>query len=412
MVFALAIVLCNGLQKGSPIPSRVLLTITADPSSSACVTWRTDDASVNSVGQIAVASADPRFESGAETVKGSRTFVNRVQKASVAYHTVNFRGLRPNTEYSYRVGDGKIWSEWIHFTTASSDPRPFSFIYFGDAQNDIKSMWSRAIRRAFRELPFANFMVHAGDLINHANDDGEWGEWFDAGGWLHATIPCVATPGNHEYGPGLSAYWKPQFAFPRNGPKGLEQTAYWFDYQGARIVSLNSNERIEEQAKWVDAVLSKNPQRWTFVTFHHPVYSTAKGRDNPGIRKAWSPIFQKHNVAIALQGHDHTYGRKNVPTGLAGRDPNSGTAYVVSVSGPKMYRTTADIRRSMNRTAEYTQLFQIIRVTNDKVRFEAYTVTGELYDAFELEKNADGTNKFITVDMGSKERLEQDPPSK
>jgi hypothetical protein len=73
-----------------------------------------------------------------------------------------------------------------------------------------------------------------------------------------------------------------------------------------------------------------------------------------------------------------------------------------------MYRTTPDVIRSMNRTAEYTQLFQIVRVEPAKVRFEAYTITGELYDAFELLKNRDGTNRFVDIKVSTPQRLEKD----
>lgn len=398
-------------------PTRILLTMSADPARAAVVTWRTEAAPLQAVGQIAVASADPRFVKSAQSTPAVSQAVALAEGKQANYHTVRFGGLTPDTEYAYRVGDGKEWSEWIHFRTAKAQPAPFSFIYFGDAQNDLKSLWSRTIRRAFREEPFAHFMLHAGDLVDRGNSDTEWAEWFYAGGWIHGQIPTVATPGNHEYPRDpqdtkirrLSDLWKPQFAFPENGLPGLERTNYWFDYQGARIVSLNSNERIAEQAKWLDDILARNPQKWTFVTFHHPVYSTAQGRDNPEIRRLWQPIFQKHNVAIVLQGHDHTYGRQNVPTGLAGRDESSGTVYVVSVSGPKMYRLGEETAKTMSRRAEYSQLFQIVRVRPEKVRFEAYLVTGELYDAFELTKNRDGSNRFVKVAVTGKERIDPTP---
>jgi hypothetical protein len=145
------------------------------------------------------------------------------------------------------------------------------------------------------------------------------------------------------------------------------------------------------------------------VTFHHPVYSTAGGRDNPEIRQLWQPILQKFNVAIVLQGHDHAYGRQNVPTGLAGVDDRSGTVYVVSVSGPKMYRLGPETGKTMARRAEYTQLYQVVRVSYEKVRFEAYTVTGQLYDAFELTKNRNGTNRFRDIRVSGKERIDSSP---
>lgn len=63
--------------------------------------------------------------------------------------------------------------------------------------------------------------------------------------------------------------------------------------------------------------------------------------------------------------------------------------YVNSVSGAKMYALKTDEWDAyepidLARGAENTQLFQVIRVDGDTLHFRAYTVTGELYDAFEL----------------------------
>lgn len=391
IVLAAAAILLTPINE---IPSRILMNATDNLATKATVTWRTESPA-ESVGQIAVASADPGFVNSSTTVPGEGNLLVISEEKSVTYHSVTFEDLEPETQYAYRVGSIKGWSEWVHFTTASDQPKDFSFIYFGDAQNSVKSMWSRTVRKAFRDLPYADLMLHAGDLINVPNADNEWQDWFYAGGWIHSHIPAIAVPGNHEYRQGeVSNYWKPQFEFPKNGIDGLEDSNYYFDFQGARFIALNTNEKVEEQTPWLQTVLENNPNRWTFVTFHHPVFSTATGRDNPNLRKLWQPLFQKHNVAIVLQGHDHTYGRRNLPTGAANED--AGTVYVVSVSGPKMYSISEEARKTMQKTGERKQLYQIIQVTHDKVRFESYLTTGELFDSFELTKNADGTNQFST----------------
>ena len=84
--------------------------------------------------------------------------------------------------------------------TAHDRPAPFSFIYFGDAQNSVLSHWSRVVRAAYKQAPHAAFSIHAGDLVNTAHRDREWAEWFKAGGWIHASVPSIPVPGNHEYG--------------------------------------------------------------------------------------------------------------------------------------------------------------------------------------------------------------------
>ncbi|WP_152052406.1 purple acid phosphatase family protein [Tautonia marina] len=397
------------------MPDRIILTFTGDPATSQAVTWRTDATVETAIAEIALADHGPQFVDRAETVEATSTPLT-TDLNEARFHSVVFEGLEPKTTYAYRVGDGVNWSEWAHFTTASDEAEPFSFIYFGDAQNNLKSLWSRVIRGAYSEAPKARFIVHAGDLINRGDRDAEWGEWFYAGGWVNAMVPSLPTPGNHEYsrsgdGPrGLSAHWRPTFALPEHGPEGLEESVYFIDYQGVRIISLNSNERQEEQVPWLEQVLAENPNRWTIVTFHHPIYSAARNRDNPTIRNLWQPIFDKYAVDLVLQGHDHAYGRsglvvgdQNVPTGAAARD-DSGTVYVVSVSGPKMYDLT-QAQDWMKRKAEDTQLYQIIHLHGDRLTYEARTPLGALYDAFELVKQDGQPNELIEGKPTLGERL-------
>jgi 3',5'-cyclic AMP phosphodiesterase CpdA len=258
-------------------------------------------------------------------------------------------------------------------------------------------MWSRTIRAALLDEPDARFIVHAGDLVNHGNYDPEWGEWFKAAGWMYGMIPSMPAIGNHEYyrfkerGNELSPLWRPQFTLPEGGIDGIEETVYSIDYQNCRFVVLNSFEKLDVQAEWLEGVLKDNPCRWTFVTFHHPVYSSAKGRDNKELRSLWKPLFDRYRVDLVLQGHDHTYARgRNLPAGANERDEQSGTVYVVSVSGPKMYELTDD--RWMDVAAENTQLYQIISVSADTLHYRSMTAGGELYDAFDLIKNGKEPN--------------------
>jgi hypothetical protein len=390
--------------KPTPLPDRVILTWSGDPTRSIDVTWRTDTTTSNPLAEFARAdSLVGNLRDGvvphSTPVAGSKVAF-KSDLGTCQMNSIRLDGLQPATMYAYRVGDGEHWSEWFQFRTASSSAEPFKFVYFGDAQNAVRSMWSRVIREANQHAPRAAFMLHAGDLINNDNDDAEWGEWFGAGGWLNGMIPTVATPGNHEYDDDdrLSRHWRPQFAFPMNGPSGLEETVYSIDYQGARIISLNSNERIDQQRDWLKAVLSEPGRpKWTIVTFHHPIFSAAEDRDNPGLRAAWRPILEEHGVDLVLQGHDHAYARsglggpKNVPEGI--RRKSSNTVYVVSVSGPKMYGVHESWE--VSRVASGVQLFQVIHVSRERIRYEARLATGELYDAFTLEKDADGKSTLI-----------------
>lgn len=381
-------------------PDRILLSMQGDAARSFTVTWRTDSTVQNATLEWARADASPFFVDYTTRVPASVTAL-RTKIGTVLYHKVSIDTLKPSTLYAYRVGDGRYWSEWFHYRTAAAKPEPFSFVYLGDAQTKIYSLWSRAIRGAYQYAPNARFVIHAGDLINTANNDYEWAEWFAAGSFIHATIPSVVTPGNHEYesngsGKKISMFWNPQFNMPNNGPEGLEDQTYYFDYQNVRVISLNSNEQIERQREWVESILKENPNAWTVITFHHPVFSAARGRSNDPLIKEWKPVFDKYNVDLVLQGHDHTYARgQNIEQGKNVRDGETGPVYVVSVSGPKMYPITS--ARWMKRAAENTQVFQVISIDKNKLTYKAIQVTGEVYDAFELIKKKGKPNKLIEI---------------
>ncbi len=392
----------------SVTPDRIVLSWSGDPTTSMAVTWRSSTEVAKASAEIAVAGPGPNFRKQASrhaaTTEPFESDLSRCHQ-----HSVVFKDLQPATKYAYRVGSDNNWSEWFQFVTAPTDHEPFYFVYFGDSQNEVRSMWSRVIREAFADAPRAAFMLHAGDLVNDARSDAEWGEWFHAGSFINAHIPVVATPGNHEYTRKkvlgisttrmLAPHWQPTFTFPENGPGDLKESAYYLDYQNIRLVSLNSNEQTAEQIEWLDKVLSETNKTWKILTFHHPIYSMAKRRDNPVLRDQWKPIIDKHHVDLVLTGHDHTYGRsnliapeENVPEGVNWRSEKGGTVYVVSVSGPKMYEVDEKARERMKVSGEQKQLYQVIHVDGKTIQYIARTADGKEFDAFTLKKGADGVN--------------------
>ena len=389
----------------TPVPDRIVLSLQADPAHSLAVNWRTDTSVTFGIGELALADASPDFVRNSESFAAQTTRL-KTDMSTANYHSITFSNLQPHTQYVYRVGTDEAWSEWFHVTTAEEGVADFSFIYFGDAQNDLKSMWSRTIRSAFSTLPEADFMLHAGDLVNRSLRDQEWGEWFYSGGWIYGMIPSMATPGNHEYNRiaddeprVLSAHWKPTFSLPENGPKGLEETAYYIDYQGVRFISLNTQEIMQNdamarvQAEWLETILTDNPNSWTIVTHHHPIYSLSTGRNNVEFRELFQPIYEAKGVDLVLQGHDHAYGRgRNIKEGTQVAQ-TGGPVYVVSVSGPKMYQLAP--APWMEWVANNTQLYQTVAMKGDSLQYRAYTTTGELYDAFSIVKQADDSKQFV-----------------
>ena len=377
-------------------PKRVVLTLTENPATSQAVTWRTISKVSNPQAEFTLSTGFVDFDRDAEGVDAVTEIVKLDNKKIVYQHSVVFKSLKPNMVYAYRVGDGEHWSEWNQFKTASHKFEPFKFVYLGDVQNDIKSMCSRVFRSAYAKAPDARFWLIAGDLVNHGNDDEEWSEIFYSLGWISRMTPLMLLPGNHEYISYLSIdkkvyklnnLWRPQFTLPENGPKSLEETSYFIDYQGVRFVMLNGNEKLEEQTIWLDSILAQEPQRWTIVSIHQPFYSTGANRNNPHLRELFIPIFDKYSVDLVLQGHDHTYGRTyKLRNGAKVDDEEKGTVYIVSVCGPKVYTVNKRFEDLMVRISTGRQLYQVISLDENLLKYESFTATGELYDSFELHK--------------------------
>lgn len=401
-----------GQAGAADMPERVVLTLFDDPATTMGVTWRTQDAVEAPVAQLAAVMPDMNAEAVPPEMEGKSRYLQFDQYATsvpaetrhvvagedetVHYHTARFTGLTPDTVYLYRVGAGEAWSEWNQFRTAPASARPYRFLYYGDAQNDIRMSWSHLARASFRHVPDAAFMLYGGDLVGDGEEDADWDEWFGALGWACQTMPVLATPGNHEYfKPSedkreLAGFWHAQFAFPENGPGGLEEEAWYLDYGDARIISLNSNEDPAVQREWVERALRDAGPRWTIVTFHHPIYSSGRGRDNPELREAWMPVFEQAGADLVLSGHDHTYARTpRLAQGAPASDGGPGVVYLNSVSGPKQYAFNPLHAEVFRRTAEGTQLFQAVSVSRDALRVESRTADGALYDAFELRRTGD-----------------------
>lgn len=388
-------------------PQRVMLGWTGDPAHTQAVTWRTAKAAETPQVQFAPASANPDFIEGAATVQGKRGSLDIGNDSAVATYRANLEGLKADTRYHYRVGDGKNWVEWDTFHTAASQPKPFRFLYVGDAQNDIKSRWARVIHAAYAAAPRAAFIVHAGDLVASGYRDDLWGEWYDSMGFIAANIPSLPVVGNHELEtPGgapktlaLPAIVKQQFSYPANGPDIPENESYYIDYQGVRLVSLNvnmaENEKnfesyrpmIEQQATWLGNALKNNPNRWTIVCQHQGMYSMASGRNYVKMRETLLPTYEKYGVDLVLQGHDHLYARsRKIAGGKIVANGATGIVFMISVSGPKMYEVDHLFEPLMAKIIPNTQMFQTVDVDPDKLVLRAYSSEGDQLDGFQLEK--------------------------
>jgi len=359
----------------SGFPDRLVASPAQDAARGFSVAWRTDTSVKAPVLEWVLAGDSP--DVGTPIRITATTQALSTELGTSHHHRADVTGLQPDTLYLWRVQGQNTWSAWNQLRTAGRAEQPLTLLYFGDTQNN-------------------------------GQDDSEWGEWFAAAGWLPQETAVAPAIGNHEYFEEfedtpqerrvLGRHWPVTFALPRNGVDAADTSTYWFDYQGVRIAVLDGTSALDlgtakAQAAWLDTVLADNPHPWSIVLLHQPFYSPREGRENTELRDLLLPVVRRHQVDLVLQGHDHTYGRR-------GEGQGATPQFVVTVAGPKQYRLSDEARATMAPVGEDTQLFQVLKIDPTHLRYEARTVTGRLYDGFELTRGTDGRKQKTELTQG------------
>ncbi|MFB8132807.1 purple acid phosphatase family protein [Streptomyces mirabilis] len=287
-------------------------------------------------------------------------------------------GLRPGTTYYYGVGhDGFDPASPAHgstvgsFRTAPATPEKFVFTAFGD--QGVSSAALANDKVLLRQNPA--FHLHAGDICYaDGTGSGKKSDGFDPGYWdlflkqtepVAKSVPWMVTTGNHDmeawyspdgYGGQAARFSLPDSGFdPRTAPG-----VYSFTYGNVGVVALDANDVSYEipanqgysggqQTKWLDRKLgelrSSAAVDFIVVFFHHCAYSTSAHASDGGVRAEWLPLFDKHQVDLVINGHNHVYERTDaVKKGAVGRavpvggstDPTrDGIVYVTAGGGGK-----------------------------------------------------------------------------
>jgi hypothetical protein len=390
-----------------PGPDQVAISFGQDPARELVWNWRTTP----EVEGTAIRLLPARFEAIEHDAEGSpdlsrmrleRGTSSLVRTPDLLNDPVNRRhvtavgGLSPDTTYLYSLGDGTPgrWGPWRTVKTGRPAGGINEFLYMGDAQTGLED-WGKRLVTAFRRHPGLEFILLAGDLVDRGNERTNWDHFFLRATEIFERVPVMPCVGNHEYldqGPRL---YRSFFSLPKNGPQGVEPgLVYGFEHGGAFFAILDSTlassdaRQARRQAEWLDHALSETLAAWKFVMFHHPVYPSHPERDTPVLREHWVPIFDKHHVAMVLQGHDHAYLRTYPMQGHHPvASPREGTIYVVAVSGDKFYdqRLSDYIEVGFTRTSTY-QTIEIDNVT-DRLTYRAWTDEGAVVDQLVISRS-------------------------
>jgi hypothetical protein len=382
-----------------PVPDQIAIAFGADAAHSLTWTWRTAPSVARS--RLRLAVADPRRDLPAVNTairieEGTSSLVEVVDLVNdpvLRRHRVALTDLEPDTRYVYSLAQESGWSPWRSTRTGPAPAGDYAFLYLGDPQTGLPA-WGELIQQALRRRPDIGFLLIAGDLVDRGNERTNWDHYFLRAAPVLDHLPMMPAVGNHEYLDGGPRLYGANFALPANGPDGLAPgLAYSFTYADSLFVVLDSTAALDDpeqeqaQTRWLEETLARSPAEWKFVMFHHPLYASHPTREQPRLRDAWAPIFDRHSVDLVFQGHDHAYLR-TYPLRGGRAVSEGGTVYLVSVSGDKFYdQAPRDyIARGITRTATY----QVVDVQPyaRKLTYRAFDGEGRIVDEFHLQKSS------------------------
>ena len=232
-------------------------------------------------------------------------------------------GLRPGTEYLFQIGGNPTTHKFRTMPAKATDT--FQFVSGGDCGVNEHAV-ANNIMAAAQEPMFA---LIGGDL---GYDNGRSADtsleflrnysrhMIDPEGRL---IPMVVCIGNHEVN---GSYGKTREAAPfylalHDGlyAERTFATLDFGDYLSLVLLDTGHIAPIDgEQTAWLDKALAERTERPHLIAVNHvPAYPSYRPYESEGDkvgtgalnREHWCPLFERHNVDVVLEHHDHTFKR-------------------------------------------------------------------------------------------------------
>lgn len=408
--------------------------------------------------------------SDAKEVEGKQTQAVAIEGVQYYSNKASVNDLKENTTYYYQVFQDGKYQEVQKYSTKSF--KNYSFLYVGDpqigassgqtstegdamkennyaARNDSYN-WNNVLNNAVKQNPNVSFVASAGDQVNTNNNETQYAAYLGADALR--SLPVATTIGNHDSGSAqYSMHYNNPNAFDTSGYKNKTQytegktaagTDYYYTYGNTLFIVLDTNNyNCATHENVMRKAIKENPDaKWKVVMFHQDIYGSGydhSDSDGMVLRTQLTPLMDKYDIDVVLQGHDHTYSRtyqlqsdgKNhqefnntttnnganyakenncyeiVDTTKGGTVVNpKGTVYLEanSATGSKFYNLiTAKQDFISERSQTWTPSYSVVNVTDDSFEVTTYDAdTGKVLDGsstYKIVKKAEDTKKDDTT---------------
>jgi hypothetical protein len=296
-------------------PASLFLTWRKDPTTTMIVQW---------VGPETVQDTTVYYvQRSAEVWRAAKTVTKPFPNTDLKVHRSELTGLKPGTDYVFQVGKNSAVYKFRTMPAKATDT--FQFVSGGDSGIGPHAIGTNIM--AARQEPY--FALIAGDL---AYDNGKSPKTFltflenysqnmlDAKGRM---IPLLACIGNHEVAGGYKAKRAdaPQYLSLFDG--FYTDTTYGVmdigDYLSLVLLDTGHIAPIDgEQTDWLASTLAERQECPHLIVANHvPAYPSVRNPQGPdgkfgtgeANRLYWSPLFERYNVDVVLEHHDHAFKR-------------------------------------------------------------------------------------------------------
>lgn len=285
---------------------------------------------------------------GAIEFEGTQTEAVTIDGVKYYSNKVIVKNLKADTNYYYQVMKNGKWQDAEVYTTKSFSE--FSFLYVGDPQigasknqtsteqekmvsagNEVSSTaadnlaarndgynWNNILNDAVKDHSNVSFIVSAGDQVNAGKNEREYAAYLGADALT--SLPVATTIGNHD---SVSNQYSLHFNNPNafsssdaNYIQGQTEagTDYYYSYGNVLFIVLDTNNyNCATHENVMKKAISENKDaKWRIVVFHQDIFGSGydhSDSDGMVLRTQLTPLMDKYDIDVVLQGHDHTYSR-------------------------------------------------------------------------------------------------------
>lgn len=388
------------------MPDHIMLSIKNDPCNSMTVTWRTD---------IAVDGGYALFcEKGTDKWQRANAVFERfdTDMDSSNYFWADMDGLKPDTEYTYTVGNDEFRSEAYSFKTSPENLTKFSFLCLADIQTgDCEppadySVLNGVLKEALKKHPEVRFILTAGDNTNCGQTDVQWTGLMDGLKGIIERYPFMMAMGNHDdmgfssyftkenkYYSEKAEYFSRQFkgSYADNGPEDWKVANYSFDYGNAHFASIGISgpEFVNE---WLVKDAKNSSKTWKFGSHHFPICYA--GSDLACDDSYPMMMEGMESFDVMFSGHEHCFSRSFPRRNENLFDkPSQGTVFYNLASGNRNPPGTLAMPKLWNSAwyahEEYVSMYAVAEIDGEKLRLTSYLEDGTAVDDCVIDKTTD-----------------------